>query len=254
MGTYENSHSQISFALHDNIFSHEFDGLYGEQVSFSTLGSVQNGSLSKWSCKVSAPQAKELFNIIWDNAEQKFTHSADLATENKMRRIEATVDSRNAANLVFAKVADKRSMLGMAGNTAPDNLVDRADSLPLVGCALAPLAHAATLVHHDHIEVRRLPPAAPPPRLQYDYLGPDPQDPSSFYFAQCGRLDASGDGPQQFRLSCARSRVWRSSAPRSYGPGPEWGGAWGGGLSPYTNAALSNMPVRGRYAAARAHA
>ena len=210
--------------------------------SFSTMNEIFSSTsqykdtVSKWSWTVPAAQAEQLFSVIWDESKNRFVHSRDLAAKSQQTQVEQAAMGRQAARLTFARIADERSMLGMAGRTAPDHLIPE----PLADDAALTSGRAAAGA------LRTLRPAPTTGPLRFDFLGPDPDDPAAFHFARLDLPARADGGPQRFRLACARRRAWRPAAPRCYGPGPEWGGAWGGGLSAYRNGALSNIPVRGR--------
>jgi len=63
-----------------------------------------------------------------------------------------------------------------------------------------------------------------------------------FYFEQEGKANPAGRGLLKWRLKCTRDAEWRSAAPRAYGPSRDWGGAWGGAGSSFSNASYANAP------------
>ena len=210
-----------------------------QKVSFSSCSSFSGipsyGDLSKWSWKIPAQQTRDLFSVIWDENQACFVYSTELARDNRKRQIDVVQVERDSASLAFARTADERSMLGMAGKTAPDHLIPEPPARAFGAAEGGPARTGAGR-----------PLRATPTTLRFEYLGPDPNDPSAFFFSRPDRQDPVGGGPQCFRLACSRALEWRPAAPRFYGPGPEWGGAWGGGLTTYSNALLSNQPVRGK--------
>jgi hypothetical protein len=200
------------------------------KVSFILPGYFPPENLSKCTWKVPADQGRDLFSIIWDNQRECFVYSPELAHTNRQKQLDLQENKNRSASVAFARSAEEWSMLGMAGKTAPDYLFT--NPLPHAGTG----ASATAGIIRSGVG-RSL--HAAPPALRFEYLGPDPDDPSAFYFTLLDRPGPGGGGPQQFRLACSRIREWRSAAPRFYGPGTEWGGA----LSAYSNARHSNQPV-----------
>jgi hypothetical protein len=76
----------------------------------------------------------------------------------------------------------------------------------------------------------------------FRFVGPDPAEAGVFYFEQEGKANPAGSGLLKWRLKCTRDAEWRSAAPRAYGPSRDWGGAWGGAGSAFSNASYANAP------------
>lgn len=76
------------------------------------------------------------------------------------------------------------------------------------------------------------------PGLVFDYICPDPYENDTFYFTQRGKETPQRNGSQKWQLRCVREKVWKSAAPRAYGPSRDRGGFWGGGCNTFTTRTL----------------
>lgn len=232
------------------------------------IDSVVSGTLSRWSCEIGAGQAQELFCIQWDEATGKFRRSEELAKLNYVTSLEAATAKRNDAASVFATVAEKRSALGMVGGVVsgadcaelPDTTAEKMRMVPNGFASSGPIrstiterlptfqakdghTHSAEILarifeqigYRGRIQTEKN-------KLQFDFIGTDDKEEDVFYFAQRRSVNPNRDGPVKWRLKCSRDTVWRSAAPRPYGPGREWGGPWGGGVLPFANHELFHQP------------
>ncbi|KAJ1489414.1 hypothetical protein T484DRAFT_1885908 [Baffinella frigidus] len=245
-------------------------GLGGRWLSTRHTNRVRNGAaegtLSSWSNEIRPQDALHLFAVSWDEEERAFTHIGAAAVWQQEQA--AVLNANLAAAKASDQVESRRSVLGMKGGVAQGpNGVD----LPMTnaekaramggGASSGPIQSAIT---ERAPKEQRLPMGAPDERAfaelmttegvrgehrlvlpgasAFAFLQQDEDENGVFYYEQQGAENPAGTGFIKWRLKCSRENEWHSAAPRAYGPGRHWGGAWGGDESSFSNTSAANAP------------
>jgi hypothetical protein len=224
------------------------------------------GMLSEWSTEFPAETVAETMHVLFDEASGTFDCSVAAQRRASMLSTDQHMAKRQKATEIFATIADRRGVLGMAGDVG---FGPESGLIPLTSdekmrttkpgtAACGPLYTAVTerTAERQQSPIQRAmdeagvlaQPEIPQSKntLRMDFLGADEVDPNAFYFQQTGVTNPNNTGWLKWRLSCFVDRVWKSEAGRPYGPGRDWGGAWGGADAPFRNSSSLNQPGNAR--------
>ena len=220
------------------------------------------GMLSEWSTELPAETVAETMHVFFDEASGTFDCSVAAQHRASMLSTDQHMAKRQKATEIFATIADRRGVLGMAGDVGfgpesgliPLTSEEKMRTTKPGTAACGPLYTAVTerTAERQQSPIQRAmdeagvlaQPEIPQSKntLRMHFLGADEEDPNAFYFQQTGVTNPNNTGWLKWRLSCFVDRVWKSEAGRPYGPGRDWGGAWGGADAPFRNSSSLNQP------------
>ena len=206
------------------------------------------GVLSDWSLELPAEVVAGSMFITFDEATGLFDCSQEARQRTSAAHADELRQKRHRAMAFFETFGQKKGVLGMAGKVRggpedgliPETTAEKMSSTRQGAAASGPI--------HSYLNERSTGFLKAPKALSmlgFDYLGADDTETNVFYFEQPGVSNPKQSGHLKWRLTCFVDRVWKSAAPRAYGPSRTWGGAWGGAsgtAGPFKNDSSLNQP------------
>lgn len=219
------------------------------------------GVLSDWSTEFPAAVVAETMHIIFDESTDQFDCTLAARLKTSKAATDQHIEKRQKALDIFDSIAERRGILGMCGDVGqgpdagliPANAQEKMRMTKPGTASCGPICSFLNeRTEREQNAIQRaleesgvsVQAQAPDSKntLKFEFLGADEEEPNVFYFEQTNVHNPHNSGRLKWRLSCFVDRVWKSAAPRPYGPSRDWGGAWGGIASPFTNNSSLHQP------------
>ena len=201
------------------------------------------GVLSDWSTEFPAAVVAEAMHVIYDEVTDQFDCTEAARLKASKTSTDQHMEKRQKALGLFDSIAERRGVLGMCGDVGkgPEaGLIPATtqEKLRLTKPGTASCGPICSFLNQRTEREQNLiqrameetgvcvQPQAPDRKntLKLEFLGADEEEPNVFYFEQTNANNPHQTGHLKWRLSCFVDRVWKSAAPRPYGPSREWGG------------------------------